>query len=131
VVVDASVAVASAMGEDVATGAWAHWLDRGAMLLAPCIVWPEIGNALVRGMGLGAADAVRLLGMVRRSGLESADRGPDGLDHAVELAARHRLTVYDATYLSLAIDIDAELATLDRTLARAAAAEGVPLAIPT
>lgn len=37
---------------------------------------------------------------------------------------------YDATYLSLAIEIDAPLATLDRELARAAAAEGVPLAVP-
>ena len=41
------------------------------------------------------------------------------------------LSVYDATYLWLAIDIDGELATYDADLARAAEAEGVPLAIPT
>ncbi len=41
-------------------------------------------------------------------------------------ADRHRLSVYDATYLWLAIDVDGELATFDRDLARAAAAEGVP-----
>ena len=45
----------------------------------------------------------------------------------LELADRHRLSVYDAIYLDLALDVEAELATLDRDLARAAAAEGVPL----
>ena len=48
---------------------------------------------------------------------------------ALALAERHRLSVYDATYLWLAIDVDGELATFDRDLARAAAAEGVPLAL--
>ena len=48
---------------------------------------------------------------------------------AVALAAQHGLSVYDATYLWLAMDVDGELATFDRDLARAATAEGVPLAI--
>jgi predicted nucleic acid-binding protein len=33
--------------------------------------------------------------------------------------------VYDALYLQLAVDVDGELATLDRDLARAARAEGI------
>jgi predicted nucleic acid-binding protein len=37
------------------------------------------------------------------------------------------LTVYDAAYLDLAIDVDGELATLDRALRAAAEAEGVPI----
>lgn len=45
------------------------------------------------------------------------------------LAERHRLSVDDASYLWLAIDVDGELATLDRDLARAAVAEGVALAL--
>ena len=61
-------------------------------------------------------------------GVETADRRPKGVVFALALAERHRLSVYDATYLCLAIDIDGELATLDRALARAAIAEGVPLA---
>jgi predicted nucleic acid-binding protein len=40
---------------------------------------------------------------------------------------RHRLTVYDAAYLELALRADAPLATLDRELARAARAARVPL----
>lgn len=41
------------------------------------------------------------------------------------LARKHRLTVYDATYLALALGENARLATLDEWLAKAAAAEGV------
>jgi predicted nucleic acid-binding protein len=48
-----------------------------------------------------------------------------GVVDALDLADRHRLTVSDALYLQLAADVDAELATLDRALLRAAAAEGV------
>jgi predicted nucleic acid-binding protein len=59
--------------------------------------------------------------------VEPADRGLPGLLGAVELADRHGLSVYDALYLDLALDIDGELATLDRDLAAAAAAEGVTL----
>ena len=53
----------------------------------------------------------------------------DTIRIALLLAERHHLSVYDATYLSLAIDVDGELATFDRDLARAARAEGVPLAL--
>ncbi len=41
------------------------------------------------------------------------------------LAGQHRLTVYDASYLELAIRRRLPLATLDTALARAATAEGV------
>lgn len=43
----------------------------------------------------------------------------------VALADRHRLTVYDAAYLELALRRGAPLATFDRDLRAAAAAEGV------
>ncbi len=43
------------------------------------------------------------------------------------LARRHRLTVYDAAYLELAIREGSPLATLDTALMRAARGESVPL----
>jgi predicted nucleic acid-binding protein len=43
------------------------------------------------------------------------------------MARRHRITVYDAAYLELAARLMLPLATLDRELQRAAAAEGIPL----
>jgi predicted nucleic acid-binding protein len=43
------------------------------------------------------------------------------------LADRHQLTVYDATYLELALRLSFPLATLDDDLRKAAQQEGVPL----
>ncbi len=41
------------------------------------------------------------------------------------LARRHRLTIYDAAYLELALRESLPLATLDQALAAAARSEGV------
>ena len=49
------------------------------------------------------------------------------MDIAFALAERHGLSSYDAIYLELAKRHTAPLATLDKTLARAAADEGLPL----
>jgi predicted nucleic acid-binding protein len=43
------------------------------------------------------------------------------------LARRHRLTVYDAAYLELALRKGADLASLDTALVAAARADGVVL----
>ncbi len=56
---------------------------------------------------------------------------PDTNQHAwgatVQLAKRHRLTVYDAAYLELALRRGLALATLDEELRVAADAEGVEI----
>lgn len=54
------------------------------------------------------------------------DEEPD-LQSAFNLAMVHGLSMYDALYLELAKREEAELATLDRSVGRAAAAEGVVL----
>jgi predicted nucleic acid-binding protein len=46
------------------------------------------------------------------------------------LAERRGITVYDASYLELALRAGADLITLDRGLADAATAEGVPVHAP-
>ena len=48
-------------------------------------------------------------------------------DAAMALARRHKLSYYDAVFVELAIRLDAQLATLDQTMAQAAEAEGVPI----
>ena len=48
-------------------------------------------------------------------------------DQVLALARQHRLTVYDAAYLELALRQDLPIATLDMPLAAAARAEGVAL----
>lgn len=45
----------------------------------------------------------------------------------LQLARKHRLTVYDAAYLELSIRSGSPIATLDRKLATAAVVEGVPV----
>ena len=127
VIVDASVAVDAVQADSVAVAAFRTWTRERRMVLAPAIVWPEIANALLN-RRRPAADVASRLGLLEALGLETADRGPRGVAFVVALAERHRLTAYDATYLWLAIDVDGELATRDKALARAAVAEGVPLA---
>ncbi|HEU0084768.1 MAG TPA: type II toxin-antitoxin system VapC family toxin, partial [Bradyrhizobium sp.] len=43
------------------------------------------------------------------------------------LARRHRLSFHDSAYLELAMREGCALATLDKAIARAARAEGIPL----
>lgn len=130
VVMDASIAVDLALGEgsDLPT-ALRRWVVEGRMLLAPAVYWTEVGHALLRRSVWDSVEAGRRLNSLETIGLETADRGAAGVRMALALAERHRLSVYDATYLWLAIDVDGELATFDRALARAAVAEGVPLAL--
>ena len=54
------------------------------------------------------------------------DLVPDEAD-ILRLARQHRLTVYDASYLELALRKNTPLATLDAELIHAARAEGVPI----
>jgi predicted nucleic acid-binding protein len=130
VVIDASFAVDLAVGDRPETAdALRRWISEGRMLLGPAVGWTEIGHAVLRRLGGDAIAAGRRLAQLEATGLETADRGPAGIREAMALAERHRLSVYDATYLWLAIDVDGDLATFDRELARAALAEGVTLAL--
>ena len=128
VVVDASVAVRFLAGEAAWLDRWTSWTESSALVLVPPHFLAEVANALLRSVGLPAVDVAARLERLANVRLETTDRGWPGILDAVELAERHRLTVYDALYLDLAIDTDAELATLDRDLARAATAENVEIA---
>jgi len=75
----------------------------------------EAGNALIRGMGVPAAQS--------RIVLEALDvicprlaATPPELAQALALAERHNLTVYDAAYAAVAQSRNALLATMDRSL---------------
>lgn len=130
IVVDASVAVELALdGNAVVAASWARWIDESRMILAPALLWLEVANAMLRGRGLAASAVVLRLEGLEGAGLEITDRGAQGARAATDLAARHGLTVYDAAYLWLAIDVAGELATRDGALAKAAIAEGIALAL--
>jgi predicted nucleic acid-binding protein len=116
-----------AIGDQAGIARFAEWQDAGTIVLAPPHFGTEVANALLRGARFDAADVAARLDALFRAGVDVADRGLPGLVDAIDLAARHDLTVYDAAYLALAIDVDAELATSDRVLVRAARSESVPV----
>ena len=127
VVVDASVMVEIIRAEPTYLAKATDWASEEAILLAPFHFRAEVANALLKSVRLPVQEVALAAGELDRSGIEPADRGLSGLLEAIDLAYRHGLTVYDALYLQLALDVEGELATLDKDLAAAAAAEGVPL----
>ena len=90
--------------------------------------WYEIRNVLMVNERRGRLDnekTARVLRLLR--GLPVAMDTDVEEEALMQLARRHRLTVYDAAYLELALRKGYRLATLGAALANAARAEGVPL----
>jgi len=128
IVVDASATIEMLVDNEKWLALFTDWASNDRILLAPGGFLPELANALMLGRSRLAANAAEArIDRALASGIEIADRGLTGLLAAMRLAETHRLTVYDALYLQLALDVDAELATEDRTLMNAATAEGVTL----
>jgi predicted nucleic acid-binding protein len=92
---------------------------------APATFPTDVANGQLRGLRVPAAEVVARLERMSAVGIETVDRGLNGLLEAVGLADRHGLTVYDALYLQLALDVEADLATLEGDLRRAAELEGL------
>jgi predicted nucleic acid-binding protein len=127
-VIDASVVLAWAFDEAAPVAAAARARLRSEPASAPGLWWYELRNVLVIGERRGRISERRTEEFLRD--LATADLA---IDHApnetavMALARKHRLTVYDASYLELALRAGVPLATLDAPLASAAVAEGVAL----
>jgi predicted nucleic acid-binding protein len=98
----------------------------------PSHFWIEVTNALLmaeRRKRVSQADMAQSLQLAFALPVvtddETSHRCPKD---TLALAREFRLTIYDAAYLELAIRRGAGLATLDKALARAAAAAGVEIA---
>lgn len=112
---------------DVAARIAHRLLDEDA--LVPALWWYEVRNLLVvceRRRRLNRSDSDAFLLQLSNYPIQ-VDTGFDW-DHMMRLARKHQLTVYDASYLELAMRHAVPLATLDRALQRAAKNEGVELA---
>jgi predicted nucleic acid-binding protein len=97
-----------------------QWDAEGVELHAPLLTQYEIASALTRRRvqgGLSAEDTSEALVII--DGLDvTFDVTPDNA-RAVEIAAElERHSAYDAAYLALAEELDAEVWTLDGPLAR-------------
>jgi predicted nucleic acid-binding protein len=128
-VIDASIAACWAFDdEDHPVAALALERIRTDEALVPSLWWFEVRNTLIineRRGRLTEADVTVFLRGLARLGV-TIDRTPDEAA-VLTLARRHRLTVYDASYLELAQREGVLLATLDKELVDAARVERLPL----
>jgi predicted nucleic acid-binding protein len=127
VVLDASAVVGLALdGEasDAAQRMLDHTVAHGGVV--PTLFWYELRNALLMAERRGriTPDGVAaFLADVALLPIAVDDLPRDAV--VLQLARQHGLTVYDATYLELAMRIGAPLATLDAALRVAAGRAGV------
>ena len=127
VVIDASVAAAWCFSDERANAA-DRVLDELSRHggVVPAIFWYEIRNVLVvneRRGRIDRADSARFL--MRLHGLSLLHDDSHDEETLMALARKHALSAYDTAYLETALRRGDGLATLDRELAAAAAAEGV------
>ncbi|HEY1768577.1 MAG TPA: type II toxin-antitoxin system VapC family toxin [Terracidiphilus sp.] len=131
-VLDASVALAWAFADEndhpIATRA-ANLLMTGSEAACVPELWRyEVRNILLMSERRGRISedgTVQFLLQISQLRIEMDAEQQDR--PLLVLARRHKLTIYDAAYLALAIRKHLPLATLDKALSSAAAVEGVPV----
>jgi predicted nucleic acid-binding protein len=128
-VLDASIATCWAFADESdPVASWARALLVSDTASAPSLWWFEVRNALIvneRRNRISEPETMIFLGRLGRMPI-AIDQSPLEAD-LLSLARLHKLTVYDAAYLELARRRGEPLATLDRKLALAAAAESISL----
>ena len=121
-VIDASVVLARLLHE-----ARPDWVDDHidgmhegrVQLLAPSLLWLEIGNRLMRAGSVGDESALEAMLRAERIGIEEVPFDRPIRLRALTLARAHGLSMYDATYLAAAEATGTRLLTLDTRLERA------------
>jgi predicted nucleic acid-binding protein len=128
-VVDASVVACWFMPDErhpVAEAAYRRVARDPAV--APVLWWYELRNMLIVSERRGRLDSDKTAHVLRLlKGLPVAVDVDVEKDVLMQLARRHRLTVYDAAYLELAVRRNYPLATLDAALSTAARTERIAL----
>lgn len=96
--------------------------------VVPAIWWYEIRNILLvneRRNRISSEDSHQFLSDL--SGFEIEVRPVENSQSTIDLARQQKLSVYDAAYLALAVDLKLPIATLDEALQPAARSVNVPL----
>ena len=131
-VIDASATLARVYPEERTASiedVFVRVADEGAWV--PTLWRTEVANVLSQGVRRGWITIARRDGALADFAimpiLEDAETGLHAWSRTIVLADAHRLTVYDATYLELALRLSLPLATLDDDLRDAAQQEGIPL----
>lgn len=131
-VLDASIAVAWFLPDDQHDATDRLMTDlRSAIAFVPSLFWFEARNLLLAAERRGRlrTGEARLL-MFQLRGFPLEDMGSTGDGSVLDLADRHMLGTYDASYLALAARQAVPLATADRGLAAAARTEGLAVLGP-
>ena len=107
---------------DYASGILERLIDGEALVPG---IWPlEVANVLLvaeRNRRLGEADSTRFVSLLRQLPVIVETEAPERvMGEILALAREHRLSSYDASYLDLAMRSGLPIATLDKTLKRAA-----------
>jgi len=129
-VLDASVVITLAIGDEThptADLAFKEMQGEGSAVV-PAIWWYEIRNILLvneRRNRISPNDSAHFLSALAWFEIEL--RPLENGERMVDMARQHRLSVYDAAYLLLAVDQKLPLATLDEALRSAAGAMNVEL----
>jgi predicted nucleic acid-binding protein len=130
-VVDASVTAAWMLpDEDSPHAEYVHSLLTEHSASVPAVWWYEIRNLLVM-----AERQKRIAPTASDAALARLAVYPIVVDHEfhetsiLDIARRHKLTVYDASYIELATRLRLPVATLDRRMAEAATAASIDLVV--
>ena len=130
IVVDASVALAWCFPDESSENADSVLMKlKDQSLLVPAVWALEISNALLVGerqRRLKQPEISRFIGLLGSlSIVQESQSVSEGVINILLLARDYGLSAYDAAYLELAIRHNAALATLDRSLQKAAGKAGV------
>jgi predicted nucleic acid-binding protein len=128
-VVDASVAASWLLPDEGHAGAAAAFARlQTDHAVVPNLWWFEVRNLFIANERRGRLDTEKTgkaLALLMGLPIQRDNEPEEGV--VLRLARQHRLAVYDAAYLELALREDVPLATLDSDLVRAATAESVAL----
>lgn len=120
-VVDASLVLGWLLGQPARPGSHdvleGHLTGREA-LVAPELLCYEVANVLVTGARLPGTLAVEACAHFFSLEIATYSLGEREVLEALALAARYRVTVYDASYVALAQALNCPLFTADARLAR-------------
>jgi len=134
-IADISVVLAWLFNEEHTTKALdvLHRIEKDGLLVPP-LWWCELQNGILMGERRGRKtidESTAFLKLVMALPIQTDDAPRHRIsDDILDIARRHQLTAYDATYVELAVRHGVPLATFDVALRRCASSFGVKI-IPT
>lgn len=131
-VLDASVTLAWAFADEshspIAARAADLLMTGSEAAYVPELWWYEVRNILLMSERRGRISEHGTIQFLLQISQLRIDMDAEREDRPLlALARQHKLTIYDAAYLALAIRRHLPIATLDNALSSAAVAEGVPI----